>query len=80
MIQNEITNLQAILAEVFEFSPADIAANRTGEISTAQKARITSTYYANSRVAWELFFIIFGLGLLGLSTEMIRNGYMGVKS
>ena len=80
MIQNERSNLQAILAEVFEFSPADIAANRTGEISTAQKARITSTHYANSRVAWELFFIIFGLGLLGFSAEMIRTGNMGVKS
>ena len=80
MIQNERSNLQAILAEVFEFSPADIAANRTGEISAAQKARITKTQYANSRAAWELFFIIFGLGLLGFSAEMIRTENMGVKS
>ncbi|NEQ42131.1 MAG: hypothetical protein F6K00_00640 [Leptolyngbya sp. SIOISBB] len=80
MIQNERSNLQAILAEVFEFSPADIAANRAGEISAAQKARITNTHYANSRAAWELFFIIFGLGLLGFSAEMIRTENMGVKS
>lgn len=80
MSQNEISNLQAILAEIFEFSSVDIAANRTGEISTAQKARITNTHYANSRTAWELFFIIFGLGLLGFSAEMIRTGNMGVKS
>ena len=80
MIQNEGSDLQAILAEVFEFSPADILANRTGEISAAQKARITKTHYANSRAAWELFFIIFGLGLLGFSAEMIRRGNMGVKA
>mgnify|MGYP001797084907 FL=1 len=80
MIHNERSNPQAILAEVFEFSPADIAVNRTGEISAAQKARITKTHYVNSRAAWELFFIIFGLGLLGFSAEMIRTGNMGVKS
>ena len=80
MTQNEISNLQAILAEVFEFSPADIAANRRGEISAAQKARITSNHYANTRIIWELFTIIFGLGLLGFSAEMIRTGNMGVKS
>ena len=53
MIQNEGSDLQAILAEVFEFSPADILANRMGEISAAHKARITKTHYANSRAARE---------------------------
>jgi hypothetical protein len=80
MTQNEMSNLQAILAEVFEFSPADIAANRMGEISAAQRERITNKHYANCRVAWEVFVIIFGLGLLGFSAEMIRTGNMGMRS
>jgi hypothetical protein len=80
MAQHDISHLQALLAEVFEFSPADIAANRRGEISAAQKARITSSHDASRRVAWEIFTIIFGLGLLGFSAEMIRTGNMGVKS
>lgn len=80
MNQNERSDRQAILAEIFEFSPADIAANRRGEISVAQKERIASTHYADSRAAWELFFLIFGLGLLGFSADMIRTGNMGVRS
>ncbi|MEL7494018.1 MAG: hypothetical protein AAGJ95_08655 [Cyanobacteria bacterium J06554_11] len=80
MAQNEMSNLQAVLAEVFEFSQADIAANRKGQLSAAQRERITHKHYANSRFAWELFFIIFGLGLLGFSAEMIRTGNMGMKS
>jgi hypothetical protein len=79
MAQNEMSNLQAILTKVFVFSPADIAANRTGRISAAQKARITSKHYANSRFAWVAFAIIFGLGLIGGSADMIRTGNMGVK-
>ena len=80
MAQNEMSHLQAVLAEVFEFSQADIAANRKGQLSAAQRERITNKHYANSRFAWELFFIIFGLGLLGFSAEMIRTGNMGMKS
>ncbi|NEX19528.1 hypothetical protein G3480_04235 [Thiorhodococcus mannitoliphagus] len=80
MTQDERPDQQAILAEVFEFSPADIEANRMGKISAAQKARITGKHYANSRFAWIAFAIIFGLGLLGFSAEMIRTENMGVKS
>jgi hypothetical protein len=80
MAQNEISNQQAILAEVFGFSPEDIAANRTGKISPAQRARITSKHYANSRFAWVVFAAVFGLGLLGFSAEMIRTENMGVKT
>ena len=80
MTQNEITDLQAMLAEIFEFLPEDIAANRTGKLSIAQRERITSKHYANSRLAWGAFTIIFGLGLLGFSAEMIRIGNMGVKA
>jgi hypothetical protein len=80
MVQNDISHLQAVLAAVFEFSSADIAANRRGEISAAQKARIARSHHAHRRVAWEIFAIIFGLGLLGFSAEMIRTGNMGVKA
>ena len=72
--QHEMSNLQDILAQVFDFSPADIAANRAGKISAAQKERITRKHYANSRLAWVLFGIFFGLGLFGFSAEMIRTG------
>jgi hypothetical protein len=75
-----MSNLQAALAEVFEFSPADIAANRQGRLSAAQRERITSKHYADSRLAWVVFAIIFGLGLIGFSAEMIRTENMGAKS
>ncbi len=80
MTQNEMSNLQAILAKVFEFSPTDIADNRRGKLSAAQRERITAKHYANSRFAWVAFAIIFWLGLLGFSAEMMRTGNMGVKS
>lgn len=79
MNHDELSKLQALLAEVFEFSPTDIAANRTGKISRAQRARMARKHYANSRLAWVSFAIIFGLGLLGASAEMIRLGHFGAN-
>lgn len=80
MAQNDISSLQAVLAEVFTFSSADIAANRKGELSLPQRERISSKHYADCRVAWIIFAIIFGLGLLGFSAEMIRTGNMNANS
>ena len=80
MAANDIAHLQAVLARVFEFSPADLAANRMGLMSDAQKARITQTHDANCRMAWVIFALIFGLGFLGFSAEMIRTGNMGGQS
>lgn len=80
MSQNDTANLQAILAEVFAFSPEDIAANRMGQLSAAQRERIPAKHQANARFAWVAFAIIFGLGLLGFSAEMLRTGNLGAKS
>ena len=80
MTQNETANLQALLAEIFAFSPADIAANRMGKLSAAQRERMAAKHHANARFAWVAFAIIFGLGLLGFSAEMLRTGNLGVKS
>ncbi|MEM7737783.1 MAG: hypothetical protein AAF267_18550, partial [Deinococcota bacterium] len=80
MNQNETSDPQAVLAEVFEFSAADIAANSRGNLSAAQKARMTRKHHADARAARSIFVIIFGLGLLGFSAEMIRIGNMGVRS
>lgn len=80
MAPNDIDDLQAVLARIFEFSPADITANRLGMISDAQKARITQTHDVNCRMAWEIFALVFGLGFLGFSADMIRTGNLGVES
>ena len=80
MSQNETANLQTILAEIFAFSSEDIAANRMGKLSAAQRERMAAKHYANSRSAWMAFAIIFGLGLLGFSAEMMRTGNLGVQS
>ncbi len=77
MTQQTTTDLQALLAEVFEFSTADIEANRAGEFSAAQRERMTAKHDANSRFAWVAFAIIFGLALLGFSAEMNRTGKLG---
>lgn len=80
MTQNETARLQAILAEVFEFSSADIKANRQGMLTGAQRERITRKHYVNSRTAWTIFAIIFGLGFLGFSAAMIQSGDMGTQA
>jgi hypothetical protein len=80
MNQNETFDPQAILAEVFEFSPADIAANRKGNLSAAQKARMTRKHHADARAARNIFVIVFVMGFLGFSVEMIRIGNMSVRS
>lgn len=80
MTRDDMSHRQAVLAEIFEFSPTDIAANRIGKMSTAQKSRIAHAHYANTQTAWIVFAIIFGLGLLGFSAEMIRTGNMGAQS
>lgn len=80
MTQNDIANRQAILAEVFEFSPADIEANCKGKLSAAQRKRIIRKHDSNRRLAWIGFTIIFGVGLLGFSAEMIRLETMNARS
>ena len=80
IVQQDTSEQQAVLAELFEFAPADIDANRRGELSVAQKERIKSKHYANSRIAWIIFAIIFGLGLFGFSAEMIRIGRAEIAS
>lgn len=80
MAPNDIDDRQAVLARVFEFSPTDITANCMGLISDAQKARMTHTHDANCRTAWVIFALIFGLGFLGFSADMMRSGNLGVES
>ena len=80
MTQQTTTDLQALLAEVFEFSTVDIEANRAGEFSAAQRERMTAKHHANSRFAWVAFAIIFGLALPGFSAEMNRTGKLGVNT
>jgi uncharacterized membrane protein YcjF (UPF0283 family) len=69
----EISELQALLEKVFDFSIEDVRANRNAKMSEAQKALISQKHYANSRFAWIAFSIIFGLGLIGGSIDIIRS-------
>ncbi|MEM6428291.1 MAG: hypothetical protein AAF708_03555 [Deinococcota bacterium] len=80
MNQNEPSDPQAILAEVFEFSPADIAANCKGNLSAAQQARMMRKHQADARAARSIFIVIFVIGLLGWSAEAIRTGEMSVRT
>lgn len=73
MTVTDTHNLQAVLAEVFTFSPDDLAANRQGRLSAAQRERITRKHAGNVRAAWVIFAIVFGLGFVGFSAEMIRT-------
>ena len=79
-MDDELSKKQAVLATVFHFSQADLEANRSGELSAAQKERITSTHFANSRFAWVAFSIVFGIGFLGFSADMLRTGTFGTQS
>ncbi len=80
MAPNDIDHLQALLARVFAFSPADLAVNRMGMMSDAQKTRITQTHSANCQTAWQIFALIFSLGLLGFTAAMISSEYPLMES
>ena len=79
MASSEISELQAILYDVFEFSNEDIKANRIGKMSEAQKACIFKKHRANSRFAWVAFSTVFSIGFVGGSVDMIRTEKMGVE-
>jgi hypothetical protein len=80
MSRNETADPQAILAEVFAFSQADIVANRRRELSAAQRARIARKHHADVRLVRGVFVTIFGVGLLGFSADRIRHEDMNVRS
>ena len=74
MSQSPSSDPQSVLQHVFAFSADDVAANRKGEIAPVQASRITDRLDANSRFAWVVFAIVFGLGLFGFLTAMLRQG------
>ncbi|QEG02619.1 hypothetical protein Mal15_67400 [Stieleria maiorica] len=78
--EDDLSKGQTALATVFGFSQADLAANQSGELSVAQKERISRTHDANSRFAWVAFSIVFGVAFLGFGADMIRTGNFGTKS
>ncbi len=63
--QNQILNMQDSLSNVFDFSAEDIAANQTGELTSAQK-KIKGKHYANSRTVWLIFAMVFWLVFISL--------------
>lgn len=80
MSQHETSDLQVLLAEVFEFSQADIVANRRRELSAAQRARVAHKHHADAHFVRGIFVTIFGVGLLGFSADRIRSEDMNVRS
>ncbi|WP_037226147.1 hypothetical protein [Rhodopirellula baltica] len=79
-VDEDLSKWQAVLETVFGFSQADLAANQAGELSAAQKERVASTHFANSRLAWVAFSIVFGVAFLGFCAEMLRTGRFGTQS
>ncbi|MFG0268138.1 MAG: hypothetical protein ACF8AM_23725 [Rhodopirellula sp. JB055] len=79
-VDDDLSKRQAALETVFGFSQADLAANRSGELSAAQKDRISKAHDANSRLAWVAFSIVFGVAFLGFCAEMLRTSAFGVRS
>ena len=69
-------DLQALLADVFEFSEQDIAANQSGRMTPDQWERMVTKHYANIRLAWVALAVIFGIGFIGFFAEMVRLGTM----
>ncbi|QDV40590.1 hypothetical protein Enr13x_03960 [Stieleria neptunia] len=77
---DDLSKRQAVLATVFGFSQADLAANQSGELSAAQKERVSTKHYANSRFAWVAFSIVFGVAFLGFCADRLRTGTFGTQS
>ncbi|EMI56155.1 hypothetical protein [Rhodopirellula sallentina] len=79
-VDDDLSKRQAVLETVFGFSQSDLVANQSGELSAAQKKRVSSKHYANSRFAWVAFTVIFGVGFLGFCADMLRTGTFGIHS
>lgn len=80
MSQHELSRQVRVLAQAFNFSPEDVAANRAGNLTAAQMERITHKHHKTTRMVWVLFGSIFGVGLLGFSASMIHSENFGVKT
>ncbi|MFG0287413.1 MAG: hypothetical protein ACF8CQ_04525 [Rhodopirellula sp. JB044] len=78
-VDDALSKRRAVLETVFGFSQSDLVANQSGELSAAQKERVSSKHYANSRFAWVAFSIIFAFGFLGFCADMLRTGAFGMK-
>ncbi|MCD0461410.1 hypothetical protein [Roseiconus lacunae] len=79
-MDHDLSKRQAALATVFGFSQADLAVNRSGELSNTQREKLASTHFANTRFAWIAFSIVFGVGFLGFCADTLRTGTFGTKT
>ena len=62
------------LCQVFEFTDADIAANRNGELSDAQKQRMERKHHDDSRMTWIGLLIFAVIGFFGSTAAAVNEG------
>ena len=65
---------QSTLADTLGFSQEDLESNRSGGLSADQRDRIIAKNNKNSRFAWIATALLLGIGLFGMSVEVIRSG------
>jgi hypothetical protein len=67
-------SVKDVLCQVFEFTEADIAANRDGELSEAQKQRMERKHLDDSRMAWIGLLIFAVIGFFGSTAAAVNEG------
>jgi len=67
-------SVKDVLCQVFDFTDADIAANRNGELSDAQKQQMERKHYDDSRMAWIGLLIFAVIGFFGSSAAAVNEG------
>ena len=74
MEKKQDSSVKDVLCEVFEFTEADITANRNGELSEAQKQRMERKHYDDSRMVWIGLLIFAVIGFFGSSAAAVNEG------
>lgn len=72
--EKKTDSVKNTLCQVFEFTNADIADNRKGQMSEAQKQRMKLKHHNDSRILWIGLLIFAAVGLIGSSAAALREG------
>lgn len=74
MKKKKTGSVRAILCQVFEFTEADLAANRNGEISEAQQKRMERTHHEDTQMVRIGILFFAAIGLVGSGLAAIDEG------
>lgn len=74
MKKKKTNPVEDVVCQVFEFTDADIAANRNGEMSEAQKQRMERKHHEDTRMAWMGLLVFSAIGLIGSSAAALHEG------